>query len=64
MREKKRESEKLEIKAGKHLNITHVLSNFSYLNGIRDKQSIWKVEIWQGFVPRKRMHMCVGWRDM
>lgn len=37
---KKKKSEKLEIKAGKHHNITHVLSNFSYLNGIRDKRSI------------------------
>lgn len=43
---KKKKSEKLKIKAGKHHNIRHVLSNFSYLDGIRHKQSIWKVQIW------------------
>lgn len=54
-RERKKESERLEIKAGKHRNRTHVLSNFSYLNGIRDKQSIWKVAIWQGlFLGKER----------
>lgn len=38
--ERKKKSETLEIKAGKHHSITHVLPNFSYLNGIRDKRSI------------------------
>lgn len=37
---RKKKSEKLKIKAGKHHNLTHVLSNFSYLDGIGDKQSI------------------------